>query len=52
MSRLLKCKETGKVVRVIGIKDGWVFYEGGETRLDYLHEFYEELPDDQPVRVG
>ena len=48
----LRDKETGKIVTVIEIKDGWVFYDNGHTRLDHLYEFFEEVSCDEPTRMG
>lgn len=39
----LKDKETGKIVDVIEIRDGWVYYHNGQTRLDYLYEFFDDV---------
>ena len=41
----LKDKETGEIVTVIEIRDGWVFYERGQTRLDHLYEFFDDVTD-------
>ena len=48
----LRDKETGETFTVIEIKDGWVFYNNGEVRLDHLYEFYEEVICDEPTRMG
>ena len=39
----LRDKETGEIVEVIEIRDGWVFYTNGQARLDHLYEFFEEV---------
>ena len=39
----LRDKQTGEIVEVIEIRDGWVFYTNGQTRLDHLYEFFEDV---------
>ena len=39
----LRDKQTGEIVEVIEIRDGWVFFKNGQTRLDHLYEFFEEI---------
>jgi hypothetical protein len=39
----LRDKQTGEIVDVIEICDGWVFYTDGQTRLDHLYEFFEDV---------
>lgn len=39
----LRDKQTGEIYTVTEIKDGWVFYSNGQTRLDHLYEFFEEV---------
>lgn len=43
----LRDKETGEIVTVIEVCDGWVFYKNGQIRLDHLYEFFEELDCEQ-----
>lgn len=43
----LRDKETGKIVSVTEVKDGWVYYRNGQTRLDHLYEFFEEIGDER-----
>ena len=43
----LRDKQTGEIVTVIEVRDGWVFYKNGQTRLDHLYEFFEELNCEQ-----
>ncbi len=39
----LRDKQTGEIVEVIEVRDGWVFYTDGQTRLDHLYEFFEDV---------
>lgn len=39
----LRDKQTGDIVEVIEVREGWVFYANGQTRLDHLYEFFEEV---------
>jgi hypothetical protein len=39
----LRDKQTGEIVEVIEVRDGWVFYTNGQTRLDHLYEFFEDV---------
>lgn len=47
----LRDKQTGDVIIVTHVKDGWVFHANGQIRLDHLYEFYEELCD-EPTSMG
>lgn len=38
----LRDKQTGEIVEVIEIRDGWVYYANGQTRLDVLYEFFDD----------
>lgn len=39
----LRDKQTGDIVEVIEVRDSWVFYTNGQTRLDHLYEFFEDV---------